>query len=420
MNPMHAQPLHAFSACGVELEYMIVDRQTLSVRPIADALLRDGWGTVVNELYRDHMAWSNELTLHLIEIKNLSPEADLVALAADFQAEVREINHRLASRDAQLMPTGMHPWMEPARECHLWPHGHADVYQTYERIFGCHHQGFANVQSMHLNLPFADDVEFARLHAAARLLLPILPALTASSPFAWGGPTGFLDTRLEVYLTHQARVPPTLGKVIPDTLSGQDEYRDLVLEPMYRAMAPLDPEGILRHEWLNARGVVPRFERMALEIRLMDVQEYPGADLAVAAAVNAAAQRLYRAGESMGGAGLAAQQAYPTERLAEMLRACGRDADQMSIRDSTYLALLGLPPLHCSAGEAWRQLIEDWWTREPTQRETWGTPLGVILDKGPLARRILRATGLECPRPRLETIYWSLCDCLERGYPFVW
>lgn len=412
------RPLHAFSAYGVELEYMIVDRSSLAVRPMADALLRDGWGMPVEELCRDHLGWSNELTLHLIELKNLSPEPDLAVLAADFQEEVREINRRLASWDAQLMPTGMHPWMDPARECRLWPHGHADIYQAYDRIFGCHHQGFANIQSLHLNLPFADDAEFVRLHAAVRLLLPLLPALAASSPIAWGAPTGFLDTRLEAYLTHQARVPETLGLVVPDTVLDMNEYRGLVLEPMYRAIAPLDPEGILRHEWLNARGVVPRFERMALEIRLLDLQEYPGADLAVAAAVSAAVRRLFRAGEDR--ATLRAQQAYPTEGLAEMLRASTRDTDQLALRDPAYLALLDLPPAPCSAREAWQQLIEAWWQSEPGQRLAWDKPLNVILEHGPLARRIIRAVGPQCPRSLQETVYWSLCDCLDKGYPFVW
>jgi carboxylate-amine ligase len=413
------KPLHAFSAYGVELEYMIVDRHCLAIRPIADVLLRDALGKVVNELPRDGMGWSNELTLHLIEIKNPNPDPDLASLAVGFQAEVCEINHLLEALGARLMPGAMHPWMDPARECRLWPHGHGDIYQAYDRIFGCRQQGFANIQSMHLNLPFADDAEFARLHAAVRLLLPIIPALAASSPIAAGVPSGAMDTRLEAYLAHQAEVPATQGKVIPDAYSGQAEYRDRVLEPMYRAIAPLDPDGTLRHEWLNARGAIPRFERMALEIRLIDMQEYPGADLAVAAAVAAAAQRLYRAGGSQGSAGLAAQQAYPTESLAELLHACLRDADQTPVEDPAYLGLLGLSPAPCTAGEVWRQLIEDWWTQEPAQRLAWGEPLGVLLEHGPLARRILRAVGRECPPARQEEIYRALCDCLDKGRPFV-
>ena len=43
---------------------------------------------------------------------------------------------------------------------------------------------------MHVNLPFADDAQFARLHAAIRLVLPLLPALAASSPIAEGSVIG--------------------------------------------------------------------------------------------------------------------------------------------------------------------------------------------------------------------------------------
>ena len=88
------------------------------------------------------------------------------------------------------MPTGMHPWMDPAREFELWPHGDREIYAAFDRIFDCRGHGWANLQSMHLNLPFADDDEFGRLHAAIRALLPLLPALAASSPFADGHARG--------------------------------------------------------------------------------------------------------------------------------------------------------------------------------------------------------------------------------------
>lgn len=407
----------AFSVYGVELEYMIVDRASLSVRPIADALLRDDEGKVVNDVARGRMAWSNELTLHVVELKNAMPDADLAGLMDAFQAEVAELDRRLAPLGARLMPGGMHPWMDPAGECRLWPHDHAEIYQAYERIFGCRRHGFANIQSMHLNLPFADDGEFVRLHAAVRLLLPILPALAASSPIADGAATGCLDTRLQAYLGHQNRLPASLGEAtIPDAVAGQADYRRHVLEPLYRALAPLDPAGTLRHEWLNARGVIPRFERMALEIRLLDMQECPCADLAVAAAVAAAVRRLYRAGK---GGGLAGQQAYPSTRLAGLLQACLRDGDRASVDDPAYLGLLGLSAAATTAGEVWRRLLEDWWEAEPAARTPWGTPLDTILAHGPLARRLLRAAGPAPSRPRLAAVYGELCDCLAAGRSFL-
>src|SRR5665811_1134453 len=94
------------------------------------------------------------------------------------------IRDSLETMGAQLMPGAMHPWMDPHSETRLWLGDNAVIYGAYDRIFDCKSHGWANLQSMHVNLPFADDNEFARLHAASRLVLPILPALAASSPIA--------------------------------------------------------------------------------------------------------------------------------------------------------------------------------------------------------------------------------------------
>ncbi len=389
--------LPAFSAYGVELEYMIVDRDTLAVSPIADRLV----GTA-GEVARGPMGWSNELVLHLMEVKNQSP-SPLGGLPAAFQEEIRAINQALAPFNARLMPGGVHPWMDPATETRLWPHDHTDIYRAYHRIFDCRRHGWANLQSMHLNLPFADDGEFARLHAAARLVLPILPALAASSPIAEGHPSGFLDTRMEAYRTHPIRVPSLIGRVVPDNLASRAEFTERVLAPMYRDIAPHDPDNILRHEWLNCRGAIPRFDRHALEIRVIDVQECPSADIAIAAAATGVIKALY----DEKWASLAKQQAIATDALADLLQACARDAEAAVIDNGEYLRLLGFPGERCEARELWRHLV-----REPSP------PLDTILEQGPLARRILLATGPSPTKARLAEIYGELCGCLEDGRLF--
>lgn len=407
-----AAALHAFAGYGIELEYMIVDRQTLAVMPIADALLQAGAGRKASEVDRGRFGWSNEIVLHLVEIKNSLPGPALEPLAAGFQAEVNSLNRLLQPMGARLMPGAMHPWMNPAAETRLWPHDQAPIYRAYDRIFDCHQHGQANLQSMHLNLPFANDAEFARLHAAVRLLLPILPALAASSPIADGAPGGSVDRRMEAYRSAVGRVPSVIGQVIPDTLSSRAEYAAQVLTPMYRDIAPLDPEGVLRHEWLNARGAIPRFERNAIEIRVIDVQECPQADLAIAAAATAVIRALYDDKWST----LAMQQAFGTDALANILLACIRDADQAVIDDAGYLRLLGLSDRQYRAGELWRHLIN----RTALNRSTfWVETLRVMLERGPLARRILRAVGPVCSKDRLHAVYLELCDCLEAGKLFV-
>lgn len=405
---MSAPPvLHAFKGYGIEIEYMIVDRQTLSVLPVADELLRRA-----AEVQRGKFCWSNELALHLVEIKNARPDPALEPLSAAFLAEVRSIDRRLESLGARLMPTAMHPWMDPRAETRLWPHHDALIYQTYDRIFGCKAHGWANLQSMQLNLPFANDAEFARLHAAIRLVLPIIPVLAASSPIAEGRPAGFLDFRMEAYRTHQVKIPSTIGKVIPDTATSRAEYQAKILAPMYQEIAPFDPDGVLRHEWLNVRGASPRFARKAIEIRVIDVQECPQADLAIAAAVTAVVRAIYAANWSS----LPMQQAIGTDALANALRACICDAEQAVIGDAGYLRLLGFPDRQCQAGELWRHLIE---ATSLDDSAHWSEPLRVMLKRGPLARRILRAVGPDCSKTRLDEVYRELCDCLEAGRMFV-
>ena len=82
-------PLSAFTGIGIELEYMIVDQQTLQPLPIADRLLARGSGNpgvFTTDVVRGAYGWSNELVMHVIEIKNLCPAPTLCGLAADFTA----------------------------------------------------------------------------------------------------------------------------------------------------------------------------------------------------------------------------------------------------------------------------------------------------------------------------------------------
>lgn len=416
MTPDDDPPLlHVFAGYGIELEYMIVDRATLSVRPLADRLLRDDSGAVTGEVRRGLLGWSNELALHVVELKNLRPIIMLSMLQDAFQSEVQEINERLEKLDACLMPTAMHPWMNPATDAALWPHQNEEIYRAYERIFDTKSHGWVNLQSMHINLPFADDQEFARLHAAVRLVLPILPALAASSPIADGRITGFADYRMRVYCDNAREIPSIAGLVIPETITSRRAYEQRLLAPMYRDIERHDPHGVLQYEWLNSRGAIARFDRSAIEIRVVDTQECPRADLAVAAATVSAVRLLYRASD----AGLIAQQEIPTNALAAILQACIRDAEQAVIDHAGYLELLGVPEKRCTAGQLWAHLVGQIALDDPVHENLWHAPLQVMLQQGPLARRILRAVGPAGSRARIESVYRELCACLQEGRMFM-
>ncbi|MBL0927913.1 MAG: glutamate--cysteine ligase [Phycisphaerales bacterium] len=415
-----------FEVFGVEIEYMIVDRETLSVRPIADQLLRMASGDDSGDHDAGAITWSNELTRHLVELKTTAPVPGFAGLAGHFQAQVSRINQMLASmpRPARLLGTGMHPWMDPDRELQLWPHENREIYQTYDRIFGCRGHGWANLQAVHLNLPFSGDDEFAALHAAVRLVLPVLPALAASTPYfnpSGAGPaaTGLLDNRLEVYRTNSRRVPSAVGRVIPEPVFSRQAYEREILGRIYADLAPLDPEGVIRHEFANARGAIARFGRGSIEIRVLDAQECPAADVAVAAAVAAVVRAVARERFQ----DLDAQMRWAVDPLEKIFLATLKDADEAVIDNREYLQALGYRSgVRATAGELWRHLIET------TVKPTWGmnaaflAPLEVIASAGPLARRIVRAVGTapgSAPdSAALREVYGRLADCLGEGRLF--
>jgi gamma-glutamyl:cysteine ligase YbdK (ATP-grasp superfamily) len=409
-------PFHLFEAFGVEIEYMIVDAVTLDVRPITDRVLATVAGAITSDVESGAITWSNEVALHVIELKTTEPARSLAPLPAEFNESVRRINSVLEPLGCRLLPSAMHPWMDPHREMVLWPHDFSSVYEAFNRIFDCRGHGWANLQAVHLNLPFADDAEFARLHAAIRVLLPILPALAASSPIVDGRLSGLMDTRLDVYRHNARRIPLAAGRVIPEPVFSAADYHRQILEPLYAEIAPHDPEGILQEEWLNSRGAIARFERNTIEVRVLDVQECPQADLAICALVADVLEALAdgRWGDT------ALLQAWDTGPLAELLLATIHEADQTVIHDADYLQLFGVDghgPM--AAVDLWRHLAQAVGTSGRSADPSVRSAVETILERGPLARRIMAAAGSAPSRDRIATVYRELCECLAAGRMFV-
>jgi len=405
--------LHLFDAVGVEIEYMIVDRERFAVRPVSDELLRAVAGERVSDWDAGDICWSNELVLHVIELKTNGPARDLVEAARSFQREVREIGARLRDTlGARLMPTAMHPLMDPLAETRLWPHEHGPIYAAFDRVFGCRGHGWSNLQSVHINLPFHGDEEFGRLHAAIRLVLPLLPALAASSPFVEGRATGLLDNRMEFYRKNCARFPSVTGEVVPEPVFTRHGYEREILARMYDDVAPHDPEGVLREEFLNARGAIARFDRSAIEIRVIDVGESPRADLAIVAAVVALVRGLVEERWSS----LAEQKAQPVEPLAASFRSALREGERTPVA-SSYARLFGAEGA-TTIGGIWRRVIDRMFERDEIESEPFEEPLRLVLEAGPLARRLVAAVGGTPDARRIGAVYARLCDVLEAGELF--
>jgi gamma-glutamyl:cysteine ligase YbdK (ATP-grasp superfamily) len=403
--------LRLFEGYGIELEYVIVRKDTLDILPISDEVIRAARGNYANDVVTNGMGWSNEFVLHVIEMQNLEPSASLAGLAGMYHSEVERINRILESMDGMLMPSSMHPWMDPVHETRLWSRRHRRIYETYDRIFNCSAHGWSNIQSAQMNMSFSGDDEFRRLHSAIRLVLPLVPAIAASSPIFGSRANGILDNRILFYRKNQLKVPSITGSNIPEHVSTMAEYRQRILERMYAEIAPYDEEGMLRHEWLNSRGAIPRFERSSIEIRLADIQECPAADMAVMWAIDAA----IKAHVTEKWISLDEQASCGTESLAAILEETARQGENSVISDIFFLQAFGVDGPRATAGGIWQHIID---TAERGAEEFKST-LDVIKTKGTLSSRILRAVGRNPDTDRIRHIYRMLCRCLSRGESFI-
>ncbi len=403
--------LHLFEAFGIELEYMIVRKDDLSVLPVTDRVIAAECGNFLNEISRGKINWSNELALHVLEFKTNGPVVTFDGLGERFNREISRVNEILSSMNAMLMPSAMHPFMDPVKEIKLWPHEYNPIYETFNRIFSCQGHGWANLQSMHINLPFSGDEEFGRLHAAIRLVLPLIPALAASSPVVEGSVTGILDNRMEFYGSNSSSIPSITGHVVPEPVYTMQEYQDRILQPIYDDLKPFDPEGILQEEWVNARGAIARFERNAIEIRVIDIQECPEADLAVASAIIALVRALceerFCSWED--------QKSADTIMLKKIFRKSVVSAQDSIISEKKFLKLFQIDHDSCTVGEIWRRIIDILYSEQPGLLGPSMESLQRILKKGCLASRIVKDLGHHPDRLHLEGVYRSLCKTLATG-----
>lgn len=406
--------LGLFQGFGIEIEWMIVDAKTLDIRGHADWLLAQVAGAEAVEHVDGPITWVNELARHLVEAKSTDAMPSVTGQQAHFADAAAKINAVLASQGLCLLPGPMHPWMNPATEYELFPHGQHDIYALFDRVFDCRGHGWTNLQSTQINLPFSGDAEFCALMAAVRVLLPILPALSAGSPFAEGHRAAEYNHRLAVYASNCARVPSITAQVIPEPVFTTGAFRDQVLKPIARDMAPFDPEEILEAEWVNARGAIVRFSRNCIEIRVMDCQESALADLALCELVVATARSLVEQRWS----GLAAQQGAEQRDLVRIYQTAVRGGEHAQYGGERFTGLFGAQAGAPTGHALWAHLTEQaaaagqLSTDAEKHLEHW-------LRHGSLATRLVRAAGETPTRQTLHRAYTGLAQALADNSSYV-
>jgi gamma-glutamyl:cysteine ligase YbdK (ATP-grasp superfamily) len=401
-----------FEVTGVELEYMIVDRTTLNVKPLCDELLRAVTGQITSDYENGTIAWSNEIVNHVVELKTNGPVNSLYGLNELFYNNIVRINSLLEQFNAVLLPTGAHPWMNPFTETRLWEHDYNKIYALYNRIFDCRGHGWSNLQSTHINLPFKNDEEFAKLHAAIRMLLPLIPALCASTPLLDGKLTGFVDSRLETYRHNQNKISVIAGKVIPEQAFSEQEYYEKIFNPIIAAITPFDEEGVLEHFFLNSRGAIARFDRGAIEIRVLDIQECPKADVAIVEAIVAVLQLIVE--ECFGS--FECQKGWHEDNLSELLFDVIKNGENSIIKNSSYLEFWGCKGDGLKASDLWKHIVKMLDDRVSADGLF---VVKFIIENGTLSSRIINGLNNDFSLLNQQVVYNKLIDCLVNNRLFT-
>ena len=272
---------------GPEHEFSVVNDQ-LKALPIMDKIIKDYYGRIVNFVQLPRFTFGKELQMHVMEIKPDTPFASPIDFEETMQEAVLTVNDFLRRKyRASLLGTGMHPLLK-LEETSIWSHRHRQIYEAYSEIFNLKRHGWLNIQSFQLNLPYANEKSGVLLHNLLAEVCAFLPAITASSPICESKFGDSVDNRLRFYEQNQAEVPSVTGDVVPEYTSSFADYKEHIIG---RYSSDLAAAGagklIVGKEWVNSRGVIFRFDRKAVEIRVMDEQECVKSDVALSCFIRA-------------------------------------------------------------------------------------------------------------------------------------
>jgi gamma-glutamyl:cysteine ligase YbdK (ATP-grasp superfamily) len=271
---------------GPEHEFSLVDEELKSL-PIVDKVIKGYCGKTVNFVEQPDFTFGKELQLHVMELKANEPFKTPLLFEEAMQKGVMALSSFLEKYNGYLLGTGMHPLLK-LNETAIWSHRHRKIYEEYAKVFNLKQHGWLNIQSFHLNLPYSNEDEGIELHNCLAGLCAYLPAISASSPIYEGNSGPYVDNRLWFYKANQAEVPSIVGDVVPEYVASFNRYKEDVIGKYSRDLAQAGVgKTLLFKEWVNSRGVIFRFDRRALEVRVLDEQECIKSDVALSCFIRA-------------------------------------------------------------------------------------------------------------------------------------
>ena len=363
-------------------------------------MIRDIHGRVVNYANLGDFTLGKELQAHVAEFKANKPFGSLKVFEETMHSAVLRVLDFLEKRyDARLLGLGMHPFLKLGG-AKVWSHRDRQIYEALGRIFNLNQHGWLNIQSFQLNLSYANESEAVRLYNALTGVLPYLPAIASSSPMYESRFGEFLDNRLYFYRINQREIPSLTGEIIPEHVSSFEEYEKTTIRRYSEDLAKVNaPKCILNKEWLNSRGAVFRFDRKAIEIRIMDEQECVKSDVALSCFIRALLRGILRETE---------QQA-PHQVLVENLNAVIKDGLDAEVSDSKG----------STAKKVCRYLLEVAEKEASKEDRQYLRVVKKRIEEGNLSNIILRNATKKMQKTSIKeamfSVYSALTKCLEEN-----
>jgi gamma-glutamyl:cysteine ligase YbdK (ATP-grasp superfamily) len=266
---------------GPEHEFSLVDDR-LQAKSVVDQAIKALGNRVANNVSVDGWSFGKELQTHVAELKANEPFRSPKRFEDTmYSAAVRVGDFLRKEFNVSLLGTGMHPFLL-LEETGIWRHRDRRIFDALSQVFNLRQHGWLNIQSYQLNLPYADEEDGIWLHNAIVNLVPYLPAVASSSPIIESKVGRFLDNRLYFYGASQREIPSITGDVVPEYVASFEEYwRRVISTYSSDLMVAGAPAVLLNREWINSRGAIFRFDRRAIEIRVMDEQECIKMDVAL-------------------------------------------------------------------------------------------------------------------------------------------
>lgn len=230
---------------GVEEEFFLVDPKTRDLLPDPDPRIFD----YCNEHRGDHQVVAEFLR------SQIETTTRVCSSVADVRAALIETRRLVidaaAKHGASVMAASTHPFA-------AWHQQVPTAEQRYEQFAMTYQQAVREllVGGMHIHAGFGDGDSRVRVMTAMRRYLPLLHALSASSPFSSGRETGFKSYRLTLFGSM-----PRTG--LPGPLHAWAEFENLVED--YRRMEFIRDSSEL---WWDIR---PSRAFPTLELRICDI-----------------------------------------------------------------------------------------------------------------------------------------------------